>query len=365
MAVPFSRPQRPLSFAAGAGSLPAEVLAEIREGLVNWRGSGLSVLELPFTGAKFQTIFAEAEQDLRDLLDIPASYRVLFLQGGAFAQFRLVPQNLLRAGEIASYVETGYWSARAIAEARAVCRVAIASSARKAIPTFAGWQISPDAAYCHITTNETAEGVQFHEIPLLSSPPLVADMTADLLTGPQDIRRFGLIYASAQKNLGAAGLTLVIVHEDLLGRGQEAVPAPFDYTRQAYAGSLINTPPTFAIFAAGRMLNWLKQQGGMNAIAERNRAKAAKLYAAIETSSFYRCPVPPAHRSSVTVCFHLPDVAQEAAFIEAAAQEGLRDLEGHPAVGGIRVALYNGVTEAAVDALVAFMAEFAAKHAEG
>ncbi|MBX5455194.1 MAG: 3-phosphoserine/phosphohydroxythreonine transaminase [Acidobacteriia bacterium] len=361
--MPFFKPQRSLSFATGAGSLPAEVLAEIREGLVSWRGSGLSVLELPFTGAKFQTILAEAEQDLRDLLDIPASYRVLFLQGGAFAQFRLVPLNLLRAGESASYVETGYWSARAMAEARALCPVVVAARARKAVPPFAEWRIPPDAAYCHITTNETAEGVQFHEIPVLSRTPLVADMTADLLTGPLDIRRFGLIYASAQKNLGAAGLTLVIVREDLLGRGQDVVPAPLDYTRQARAGNRINTPPTFAIYVAGLMLKWLKRQGGLNVIAERNRRKAAKLYAAIETGGFYHCPVPPPHRSSVTVCFHLPDAVQEAAFLEAAAQAGLLNLQGHPAVGGIRAALYNGVTEAAVDALVAFMAEFAAKHA--
>lgn len=350
------------SFAGAASGLPAEVLADVRQAVSGWHGSGMSVLELPFAGTDFLAIQRDAEATLRALLAIPPDYHVLFLQGGVTAQFRLVPLNLLGARDCAAYVETGHWSARAVAEAGRVCRVAIAARTRNRIPPADTWRIPPGAAYCHITGNETADGVQFHHVPSSAGVPLIADLTADLLTGPLDIGRFGLIYASAQKNLGIAGLTVVIARADLLGVARAEVPAPFNYARQVATESRINTPPVFAVFVAGRMLKWLQHHGGLAAAAERCRRRSESVYAVIDAGDFYRCHVRPADRSHVSISFHLPSAALEAAFLIEAERQGLLHLQGHPSVGGIRACLYNAMPTAGADALAAFMAEFVDAH---
>lgn len=349
----------PISFASGPAALPPEVRADLSRDVADWRGSGFSALELPFTELAFGDILARAEDDLRSLLDLPDSYRVLFLQGGASAQFALLPMNLQGAADHCDYVESGYWAHRAIEEARAWCRVSvIAAGDGTQLPAPGSWKRSADAAYCHFTSNETADGLQFHSFPEPAEAPLVSDMTADFLTRPIPVERFGLIYASAQKNLGAAGLTIVVVHEELLGRARRGTPAPFDYTRQANALSKINTPPTFAVVVAGRMLRWLSDKGGVEAAAIRNKRKSEKLYAAIDDSGFYCCPVARADRSSISVRFRCPNKELERLFIEEANAAGLLHLQGHPRVGGLRASLYNAVSEEAVDALTSFMTDF-------
>ncbi len=359
MQVRHSNPFQIQSFASGPAAIPAEVLSEVRRDLADWRGSGLSILELPFAGTEFKKIQDEVETDLRLLLGLPSHFRVLFLQGGASAHFSLVPLNLVSEGDVASYVETGYWSARAASQARRVCKVQIAAHGQRAIPQFDTWQVVNGASYCHITTNEAADGLQFHDVPDLNGVPLVADMTADLLTRPIDFSRYGLVYASAQKNLGTAGLTVVIVRDDLLGHARPGTPAPFDYALQAKERGRVNTPPMFAIYLMGRMLKWLQRLGGLAAVVERNLRKSSRLYDAIESSDFYVCPVSRADRSKITVCFHLPNARLEAEFLDAARSRGLLHLAGHPAVGGIRASLYNTVPEQAVELLTDFMDEFA------
>ena len=354
---------RPFNFAAGAGMLPQAVLARVRDELLDWRGSGMSVLEMPFTGPEFAEIQAGAVERLRRLLAIPVDYRVLFLQGGAYGQFAFVPQNLLRGRTRAAYVETGHWSRRAMTEARRYCGVETAASGESdrftRIPSQDAWRLSPDAAYCHITTNETAQGVQFHWTPVTAAVPLVADMTSDLLSRPIDVARYGLIYASAQKSIGPAGLTIVIARDDLLGGALPGTPAVFDYRRQADAECRVNTPPTFAIYVAGLVFEWLAEQGGLAAMEQRNRRNSARLYAAIDAGGVYRCPVAPPDRSTTTPCFRLADEALETDFLADARRRGLLNLQGHPAVGGVRVGLYNAMPDAGVDALIDFMATFA------
>ena len=350
---------RRFSFASGSSALPPLVRAALSRDVENWRGSGFSALELPFTGQAFAEILGAVEDNLRALLDLPHSYRILFLQGGASAQFALMPMNLLGRASHCDYVQSGYWSRRAIEEAAACCDVrVIATGSDTHLPPPGAWRQSADAAYCHFTSNETANGLQFHVFPEPGDAPLVSDMTADFLTRPIPIERFGLIYASAQKNLGSAGLTIVVVRDDLLGRARPGTPAPFDYTRQAAARSKVNTPPTFPILVACRMLRWLLENGGLEAAAERNRRKSGKLYAAIDRSSFYFCPVSPPDRSLINICFRLPEARLEALFLEEAEANGLFHLRGHAMVGGLRASLYNPTPEAAVDALVSFMVRF-------
>lgn len=347
------------NFASGPSTLPPEVVAALARDVADWQESGMSALELPFTGPTFAGILAEAERDLRTLLALPANYKVLFLQGGASAQFALLPMNLLRPLDTADYVASGHWSRRAIEEASSVCRLrVIASGSPSHLPPPATWDRSPGAAYCHFTSNETADGLQFHEFPEAGGTPLVADMTADFLTRPIPVERFGLIYASGQKNLGAAGLTIIVMRDDLLAGARRGTPGPFDYARQAEAKSKVNTPPTFAVLAAGRMLRWLLDGGGLAAAAARSNARSAKLYAAIDADDFYRCPASPAFRSVINICFRLPTQALEASFLEEAQANGLLNLAGHRNVGGIRASLYNAVPDAAVDALAAFMSDF-------
>ncbi|HRN87945.1 3-phosphoserine/phosphohydroxythreonine transaminase [Hyphomicrobium sp.] len=347
------------SFASGPSALPREVVAELASDVGNYGGSELSALELPFSEGVFSDILAETECDLRALLGVPPNYRVLFLQGGASAQFALLPMNLLGRGRHCEYVLGGHWSRRAAAEASRAADVwVIASGDGRSLPDPKSWRRSSDAAYCHYTTNETADGLQFHTLPDPFDVPLVSDMTADLLTRGLSVERFGLIYASAQKNLGAAGLTLVIVREDLLGRARRDTPAPFDYTRQAEAASKINTPPTFSVLIAHRMLRWLQNNGGVVAAERRSKAKCEKLYEVIDRDDFYCCPASLPHRSRLNVCFRLSSPRLEEMFLDEAKANGFVHLNGHRDVGGIRASLYNGVSEQAVDALVAFMTNF-------
>lgn len=346
--------------------MPREVLAQARDEMLDWRGSGVSVLEMPFTGSEFKEILTRAIEDLRDLLAIPRTYRVLFLQGGAYAHFAMVPMNLLRGRPRADYVETGHWSRRAIGEARRYCGVDVVASGERddfhRVPPRRTWRLNADAAYCHITTNETAQGLQFHWTPDTGDVPLVADMTADFLSRPIDITRYGLIYASAQKNVGPAGLTIVIVRDDLLGGALPGTPTVFNYTVQADNDSTVNTPPTYAVYVAGLVFQWLKGQGGLPAVARMNRRKSARLYAAIDASGFYRCPVVAADRSLANVCFRLPNESLEAGFLADAGRHGLLNLKGHSAFGGIRASLYNAMPEKGVDALIDFMERFSRRH---
>lgn len=356
---------RRFNFAAGPGQLPPELLEQAAADLLDWAGTGLSVLELPFGSIEFRDLMARAEVDLRALLAIPDSHRVLFLQGGAYAHMGLLAMNLLAEGRSADYVLTGHWSERAAAEARRFGTVRVAAdgadSGYRAIPPPAEWQLDPEAVYCHITSNETAHGVQFREPPETDAVPLVAGMTSDFLSAPVPVERYGLIYASAQKNAGIAGLTILIIRDDLLRAPARPLPAVFDYARQAEAASRVNTPPIFAVHFAGLLFRWLLDHGGLAEAARASERKSARLYAALDAEPLYQCPVAAEARSRITVRFHLADPARERTFIERAQRRGLCFLAGHPAVGGIRASLYNAMPESGVDALIAFLHEFAAE----
>lgn len=346
------------SFASAQATLPPAVREALERDVRRWRGSGLSLLELPFTDHEFEAIHAAAEQDLRHLLGLTAEHHVLFLQGGATAQFSLAPMNFLGAGDKADYVETGLWSRRAL-KAASPWRVNVAAAGDgRSLPHPRMWRISANALYCHVTSNETVEGLQFQTFPDLGGIPLVADMTSDFLTRPIPLHRFGLIYASAQKNLGIAGLTIVVVHEKMLGRRGHDVPAPFDYALQAAARGKVNTPPTFAIAVAGKMLRWLTGVGGLPAAEARVARRCASLYSIIDQDDFFSCPASQPDRSKVSVCFHLAEPSLEAAFAAEAVANGLLHLRGHPSVGGFRASLYNSVPQQAADALADFMGDF-------
>jgi phosphoserine aminotransferase len=355
------------NFSAGPAVLPEEVLARARDEMLDWRGSGMSVMEMSHRGKEFIGIAAQAEADLRELLNVPANYKVLFLQGGASLQFGMVPINLLRGKRTADYINTGSWSRKAIAEGRRFCEVNVAASSEAerftTIPPRAGWRLDPHAAYVHYTPNETIEGVEFHDIPDTGAVPLVADMSSTILSRPLDVARYGLIYAGAQKNIGPAGLAVVIVRDDLIGEVLPGAPVMCDYRVHADSESMYNTPPTYAWYIAGLVFDWLKRNGGLPAMAEINRRKAKKLYAAIDGSSFYANPVDPAHRSWMNVPFTLADPALDPVFLKEAAAAGLATLKGHRSVGGMRASIYNAMPEAGVDALVAFMQEFERRQA--
>lgn len=344
--------------------MPDAVLERAGAQLFARDASGASALERPFTGTAFRDVLAQAEQRLRQLLALPEHYRILFLAGGAMHQFSIVPLNLLGRARTVAYADSGYWAKRAIGEARRYAEVAIVARHAGAVPLAApacdDWQLPADCAYCHITPNETVEGVAYPELPDCGDVPLVADCTSSFLAAPLDISRFGLIYASAQKNIGPAGLTVVIVREDLLERSAPLVPAPFNYRLQAEQHSCVNTPPTLAIHLAALVFDWLAESGGLPAMAAANRRKAARLYAAIDGSGgFYQAPVAAGHRSTTNVRFHLADEALTESFIGAAERQGLTNLRGHRHLGGIRASLYNAMPDAGVDALTAFMADFA------
>lgn len=353
---------RKFNFSAGPAALPEEVLQQAQAELLDWHGEGLSIMEMSHRSAEYVGVATQAEQDLRELMQIPDNYKVLFLQGGATAQFAMVPMNLLRGAGSADYINTGIWSKKAIKEAQRYCNVNVAASVEAnnftSAPAQSELQLDPKAAYLHYTTNETIGGVEFDYIPDAGDVPLVADMSSDILSAPVDVSRFGLIYAGAQKNIGPAGLTVVIVREDLIGQTLAGTPSMYDYKIHADADSMNNTPPTFGWYLAGLVFQWIKRQGGVQAIAEINRRKAAKLYAAIDGSDFYGNPVAVNNRSIMNVPFTLADTALEARFLELAEAEGLLNLKGHRSVGGMRASIYNAVPEAAVDALIDFMQRF-------
>lgn len=352
---------RAFNFCAGPAALPEAVLKQAAAELVDWRGRGCSVMEMSHRGADFVAIAEQAEQDLRSLLSIPDDYAVLFLQGGASQQFAQVPLNLLPEGGSADYLNTGMWSTKAIEEAQRYGTVRVVASDEangfRGVPDLSTWQLDPQAAYLHVTPNETIHGVAFDTLPD-TSVPIVADLSSSILSGPLDVRRYGLIYAGAQKNIGPAGIVVVIVRKDLLGRARAVTPTLLDYAVAAKNGSMYNTPPTLAWYLAGLVFQWLIAQGGLTAIAAVNERKAAALYAAIDGSDFYANPVVPAYRSRMNVPFTLADAALEKTFLKEAEAQGLLNLAGHRVVGGLRASLYNAVPEAAVTALTAFMADF-------
>ncbi len=349
---------RVYNFSAGPAMLPEEVLQQAREELLDWQGSGMSVMEMSHRGREFISIAARAEADLREIMSIPDDYRVLFLQGGASSQFAMVPLNLLGDKGSADYIDTGSWSKKALAEARRYCEANIAGAAQHRVPSQDELRLNPEAAYLHYTPNETIAGVEFPYIPDAGSVPLVADASSTILSRPLDVSRYGIIYAGAQKNIGPAGLTVVILREDLIGDPRSGTPAMFSYRIHAENGSMYNTPPTYAWYLAGLVFNWIKRKGGLEAMAGINRRKAEKLYAAIDGSDFYHNPVEPGSRSWMNVPFTLADPALDAAFLAEAQEHGLVTLQGHRSVGGMRASIYNAMPEEGVDALVAFMAEF-------
>ncbi len=353
---------RVFNFSAGPAALPESVLQQARDEMMDWQGAGLSVMEMSHRGKHFMSIAAQTEADMRELLGIPDNYHVLFLQGGASAQFSIIPMNLLHGGKAADYINTGAWSKKAIAQAKAFCDVNVAASSASdgfnSVPDLAHWNLSDDASYIHYTANETIGGVEFHWTPQTGDVPLVCDMSSTILSRPIDVSKFGLIYAGAQKNIGPAGLTMVIVREDLIGNAHPLTPSVFDYKIQADADSMINTPPTYSWYLTGLVLQWLKHQGGLPAIAKVNERKAQKLYQAIDGSDFYANPVEVSDRSWMNVPFTLVNPDLDKIFLVEAEDVGMLSLKGHRSVGGMRASIYNAMPEKAVDALISFMQEF-------
>ncbi|HEY6095814.1 MAG TPA: 3-phosphoserine/phosphohydroxythreonine transaminase [Gallionellaceae bacterium] len=355
------------NFSAGPAVLPQSVLQQAREELLDWHGSGMSVMEMSHRGKEFMGIAAQAEADLRELMRIPANYKVLFLQGGASLQFAMVPLNLLHGKESADYVNTGIWSKKAISEAKKYCTVnEAASSADQGftyVPAQSAWQCSPDAAYVHYCPNETIGGVEFNWIPDTGSVPLVADMSSNILSREFDVSKFGLIYAGAQKNIGPAGVCLVIVREDLLGQASVGTPTMLDYKTHADNDSMYNTPPTYGMYMAGLVFQWLKRNGGVAAMEKVNVAKAKLLYDVIDASNgFYRCPVATSDRSRMNVPFNTRDAATDAEFLKQAEAHGMLQLKGHKLAGGMRASIYNAMPLAGVKVLADFMGDFARRN---
>ena len=352
---------RIFNFSPGPAVLPLEVLEQVRDELLDWHGGGTSVMEISHRSKGFLDVAAQAEADLRELMSIPRNYKVLFLQGGASAQFALVPLNLAAPQSTVDYVNTGHWSHKAIAEAGRYCKVHVAGDAGgnyTRVPAQAELQFSGAAAYAHYTPNETIGGVEFGYVPDSGGVPLVADMSSSILSQPIDVSRFGLIYAGAQKNIGPSGLTVVIVRDDLVGHARTETPLVFDYKAVADNQSMLNTPPTFAWYMAGLVFKWLKRTGGVAAAGERNRVKARTLYAAIDESLLYRNSVAADARSRMNVTFTLRKPDLDAVFLAAAADAGLHGLKGHRVLGGMRASIYNAMPLAGVEALIAFMREF-------
>ncbi len=357
---------RGYNFSAGPAALPEDVLNQARAELLEWHGARASVMEISHRGKDFVALAAESERDIRELLAIPSNYKVLFLQGGATQHFAQIPMNIARRGESADYIVTGDWGEKAAKEAKPSVGVRIAATSEATnydrIPARDTWDLDPNAAYLHYTPNETIRGVEFLSIPDVGDVPLVADMSSTLLSRPLDVSKFGLIYAGAQKNIGAAGLVVLIVRDDLLARSPKDIPKILSYAEQAAQDSMLNTPNTFGWYLAALVFKWLKEQGGLAAMAERNRAKAALLYDYIDGSGFYRNPVEVSARSWMNVPFTLPREALDAAFLKESEAAGLLALKGHRAVGGMRASIYNAMPLAGVQALVDFMKDFAKRN---
>jgi phosphoserine aminotransferase len=354
------------NFGSGPAMLVPAVLEQARAELLDWHGKGMSVMEMSHRGKDFVAIAAEAEADLRALMAIPAGYKVLFLQGGATAQFAAVPMNLLRGKGEADFVLTGEWSRKAFAEAKKFCRPNVAATAEDRnftyVPKQAAWKLSPGAAYVHVCTNETIGGVEYHWTPDTGEVPLVSDMSSHILSRPVDVSRYGLIFAGAQKNIGPAGLVIVIVREDLLGNALPGTPHILDFKLQADADSMLNTPPTFALYLSGLTFKWLLAKGGLAAMERENVAKAARLYDCLDAIDFYSTPVAREDRSRMNVPFRLADDSLDARFLAEAEARGLSQLKGHRSVGGMRASIYNAMPIEGVEALVEFLADFARRH---
>ncbi len=357
---------RVYNFSAGPAALPETVLRQAADEMLDWHGSGMSVMEMSHRGKEFIAIHAEAEALLRKLLAVPAGYKVLFLQGGAIGENAIVPMNLLGTKTSIDFVDTGEWSKKSIKEARKYAKVNVAASGEAGsytqVPPRESWQLDPDAAYVHICSNETIGGVQYHFTPDTGSVPLVADMSSDILSRPVDVARYGLIYGGAQKNIGPAGLTIVIVRDDLLHRALPITPSAFDYRLQAEADSMLNTPPTYAIYIAGLVFKWIEAQGGLAGMEAHNRRKAALLYDYLDSQSFYTSPVARDSRSLMNIPFRLPDPALDAAFLKGAEARGMVQLKGHRSVGGMRASIYNAMPIEGVQALLSYMKDFGAQH---
>jgi len=355
---------RVFNFSAGPAALPEPVLRQAADEMLDWHGSGMSVMEMSHRGKEFIAIHAECEAALRELLAVPANYKVVFMQGGAIAQNAIVPMNLLRGRRSIDFVNTGEWSKKSIKEAKKYAEVNIAASAEAGgftqVPTQDTWRLDPNAAYVHICSNETIGGVEYHWTPDTGAVPLVADMSSNILSRPIDVSRYGLIYCGAQKNIGPAGLTIVIVRDDLIGQALPLTPSAFDYKTQAEADSMYNTPPTYAIYIAGLVFEWLKAQGGLAAIERHNRDKAALLYDYLDSTEFYTSPVAKADRSLMNVPFKLHDESLDAEFLKGAQARSMLQLKGHRSVGGMRASIYNAMPVEGVRALVAYMKEFEA-----
>jgi phosphoserine aminotransferase len=359
-------PMRIFNFSAGPAVLPEPVLRTAAAEMLDWHGSGMSVMEMSHRGKEFIGIYEKAQADLRSLLAIPASHRILFLQGGAVAENAIIPMNLLAGRSSADYVNTGEWSKKSIKEAKKYCTVNIAASSEDRnftyVPAQSAWKVSPDAAYVHVCTNETIGGVEYQWTPDTGSVPLVADMSSHFLSRPIDVAKYGVIYGGAQKNAGPAGLTLVIVREDLLDRALAITPTAFHWKEQAAADSMVNTPATYSIYIAGLVFEWLKEQGGIAAIEKRNIAKAKLLYDSLDGTRFYLNPVRKEDRSRMNVPFKLHDDSLDETFLKGAKEHGMVQLKGHRSVGGMRASIYNAMPIEGVQALVDYMREFERRH---
>jgi phosphoserine aminotransferase len=357
---------RIFNFSAGPAMLPAEVMARAGDEMLDWHGSGMSVMEMSHRGSEFISIYEEAERDLRELLALPKSYKILFLQGGATLQFAQIPMNLLRGKAKADYVVTGEWSKKAVKEAKSYCDVGIAATSEDRSFTYApkNFSVRKDTAYVHYCSNETIGGVEYHSIPKIDKDiPLVADASSHFLSRPLDVSKFGLIYAGAQKNAGPAGLTFVIVRDDLIGQVQKGTPTVMDYKLQAEADSMLNTPATYSMYVAGLVFKWLKQLGGLPAIEKINIEKSKLLYDFLDASPFFKNPVAKEDRSRMNVPFTLADSKLDGEFLKGAEKRGMVQLKGHRSVGGMRASIYNAMPLEGVRALVEYMREFEQKHA--
>ena len=350
------------NFSAGPAVLPKEVLLTAQQEMLDWHGSGMSVMEMSHRGKEFMSIAAEAEADLRELMNVPSNYKVLFLQGGAHSQFSMIPMNLLRGKKVADYLDTGIWSRKAIDEAARYCEVNVVASSKDKNYTYApsqdAWKLNPNAAYVHYTSNETIGGVEMFWTPKTGDVPLVCDMSSHILSRPIDVSQYGLIYAGAQKNIGPAGLTIVIVREDLIGETLARTPTMFDYKTHADNESMYNTPPTYGIYIAGLVFKWLKAKGGLAAMERTNIEKAGLLYDYLDQSDFYHSPIAVENRSRMNIPFTLKNSELDAAFLKQAQDNGLLQLKGHKLVGGMRASIYNAMPIEGVKALISFMQAF-------
>jgi len=357
---------RVFNFSAGPAVLPEAVLRQAADEMIDWHGSGMSVMEMSHRGKEFISIHAEAEALARELLGVPSNYKVLFMQGGAIGENAIVPMNLIGKSGKADYVVTGDWSKKSAKEAKTYGKVSIAATGEAshftAIPKQSEWKLDPEASYVHICSNETIGGAQYHWTPDTGKVPLVADMSSDIMSRPIDVSRYGLIYAGAQKNMGPSGVTLVIVRDDLIGHALPICPTAFNYQIQAENDSMYNTPPTYAIYIAGLVFKHMKQQGGLKAIEAHNQAKAGILYDFLDQSSFFRNPVAREDRSLMNVPFKLKDESLDEAFLKGAQARGMIQLKGHRSVGGMRASIYNAMPIEGVKTLVAYMKEFEDQH---